>query len=466
LLVACGGGLVYESRQALRVVQLSSSDTIGGAARVAWNLSQVYRCSGHRSWLAVGHEHGGDPDVLLIPNDESRSWWARSWLSAGRLMTPFIGTVRGAGRLSQLMTWIGQPLRHVRRLRGWEDFDFPGTWRLSDLTPEEPDIVQCHNLHGWYFDLRVLPWLSRRVPVVLTLHDAWLFSGHCAHSFECERWKIGCGRCRDLTIYPAIKRDATAYNWRRKRDIYTGSRLYVITPSQWLMDKAQRSVLASGIVEAKVIPNGVDLSIFHPADRRAAREALKLPTEAKVVLFAANGIRRNVWKDYETMRMALAQISEHWEGEDILFLALGDDAPPEYLGKARVQFVPYQKCPALVAKFYQAADIYIHAARADTFPNTVLEALACGTPVVATAVGGIPEQVDDGQTGFLTPPGDPNAMATMIAQLLEDDCLRLTFGHQAANMARQRFDLNRQAEDYLNWYYEILKTWGEPFRRN
>jgi glycosyltransferase involved in cell wall biosynthesis len=77
----------------------------------------------------------------------------------------------------------------------------------------------------------------------------------------------------------------------------------------------------------------------------------------------------------------------------LVFVALGEDAPAERIGAAEIRFVPYQKDPAVVARYYQAADIYIHSARADTFPNTVLEALACGTPVVATAVGGIPEQV-------------------------------------------------------------------------
>jgi glycosyltransferase involved in cell wall biosynthesis len=419
----------------------------------------------------VGDKRSDNADVLMVPNDENRSWWARSWLSVSKLLTPFIGKVRGVGCLSQFMIWIGQPSRYIRRKRGWEDFDFPGTQRLLDLPPEMPDIVHCHNLHGGYFDLRALPWLSRQVPVVFTLHDAWLLSGYCAHSFDCELWETGCGQCPDLTIYPAIKRDATAYNWQRKRDIYAQSRLYVATPSQWLMDKVKRSILASGIVEARVIHNGIDLSIFHPSGGRAAREALGLPAEAKIILFAANGIRRNIWKDYETMRTAIARAAEQWDGEEILFLALGEDAPPEYLGKARVQFVPYQQDPVVVAKFYQAADVYIHAARADTFPNTVLEALACGTPVVATAVGGIPEQVKsfgiancernnhylDEATGSLVPPKSPEAMASCIQYLLNDEPLRKRLGENAARDARNRFDLSRQVSDYLSWYKEILK---------
>src|SRR5204862_2786030 len=112
---------------------------------------------------------------------------------------------------------------------------------------------------------------SHQVPLVLTLHDGWLLSGHCAHSLDCERWTIGCGHCPDLTLDPAIRRDATAYNWRRKHELFKNSRLYIATPSRWLMQKVERSMLATYVLGARIIPNGVDLPIFHPADQQAAR---------------------------------------------------------------------------------------------------------------------------------------------------------------------------------------------------
>jgi glycosyltransferase involved in cell wall biosynthesis len=127
------------------------------------------------------------------------------------------------------------------------------------------------------------------------------------------------------------------------------------------------------------------------AGNQAVRAALGIPQDSQVLLFTGNGIRRNMWKDYQTMRNAIALAVNHQE--NLLFIALGEDAPAERIGQLEVRFVPYQQDTEIVARYYQAGDIYLHAARADTFPNTVLEALACGTPVVATAVGGIPEQV-------------------------------------------------------------------------
>ena len=89
------------------------------------------------------------------------------------------------------------------------------------------------------------------------------------------------------------------------------------------------------------------------------------------------------------------------------------------------------------------------------FPNTILEALACGLPVVATAVMGIPEQVKDAVTGFLVASKDAEAMAKHIMMWLTDDALRRQFSLNAAQDARERFDLNHQADAYIEWYLMI-----------
>jgi glycosyltransferase involved in cell wall biosynthesis len=110
-----------------------------------------------------------------------------------------------------------------------------------------------------------------------------------------------------------------------------------------------------------------------------------------------------------------------------------------------------------VANYYRAADAYLHAAKADTFPSVVLEALACGTPVVATAVGGIPEQVRLGETGELTPGGDAQAMGEAVVRLLNDETMRRRMGERAADDAAARFSLDRQVRAYLDWFACIVE---------
>src|SRR3990172_6801419 len=109
------------------------------------------------------------------------------------------GPAPGGGR--GLGEAVADRARWAARLRGREDFNFPGTAALLELPGRTPDALHLHNLHGGYFDLRALPALTARVPAVLSLHDAWLLSGHCAHSFDCGRWETGCGECPALWIY-------------------------------------------------------------------------------------------------------------------------------------------------------------------------------------------------------------------------------------------------------------------------
>ena len=403
------------------------------------------------------------------------SAWTRFWLDQRqRLLASKHLQIAGLWRLCRLMAYIASPVAELNQCLGRENFHFPSSKRLLKLQSKMPDILHCHNLHGSYFDLRQLPKLSARLPVCLTLHDAWMLSGHCAHSFNCDRWVTGCGQCPDLTIYPAIAHDATAYNWLRKERIFKRSRLYVVTPSTWLMKRVQKSMLVPGIVKSCVIPNGVDLAVFMPGNKKKARELLSISNDTKVLLFMASAIKANIWKDYQMMRSALSMLTVK-KGQKILFLAVGENAPCEQLGSVEIRYVPYQHDVRDVSQYYQVADIYLHAARADTFPTSVLEALACGTPVVATAVGGIPEQVKalnyksdssvgikyyeaQDATGILVAPGDASSMRDAIQQLLANDQLRQQLGENAAKDAIARFSLDTQVANYLKWYDEIRQS--------
>jgi len=329
---------------------------------------------------------------------------------------------------------------------------------------DQPDVVHCHNLHGgWlerggYFDLRALPWLSRRVPTMLTLHDTWLLSGHCAYTLGCDRWKTGCGRCPDLSIYPALTRDGTAHNWKVKQSIYADSRLYIATPSRWMMRQVEQSMLAPAVVEARVIPNGVDANVFRPGEKGEARASLGLPQDAAVLLFVANAAKQNVFKDYKTVEACTRRVAARFRTRKVLLLVLGQADETLVFDNGEIQWVPFQTQRAVTARFYQAADVYVHAAKSDTFPNTILEALSCGTPVVATAVDGIPEQVEEGRSGFLVPAGDADSMAAHVCRLLSTESLRAAIGRAAAERASRLFGLDKQVDAYLGWYGEMTAS--------
>lgn len=441
-------------KRVLRIAQVSHADHEGGAEGSAWNLFKAYRARGHKSWLVVGNKFGDDPDVIRLPyaNPARQGRWARPWMALAAPVESARHRVRGAGRLHTLLRYLAEPRAWLDRRRGLEDFHYPGAWRLLDLTPEPPDILHCHNLHGNYFDLRALPWLSRRVPVILNLRDAWLLSGHCAHSFDCERWKAGCGACPYLDTYPAVPRDATAYNWQRKQEIYAQSHLYVTAISQWLMDKVRSSMLSG--VQYRVIPNAIDTDVFRPGSRLEARQALNLPEKSHIILLIAH----NPFKDYATMEAALSRL-QVLQDPPLIFVCLGREGKSRKVGQGIMIYRGFERDPTRLAEYYRAADVFIHAAHEEAFGKTVTEAMACGIPVVATAVGGIPEQLRHGETGFLVPPCDDQAMAAAIHGLLVSLDVGESIGQAGAAEARRRFSLDTQVKAFLDWYEEILTDW-------
>ncbi len=174
------------------------------------------------------------------------------------------------------------------------------------------------------------------------------------------------------------------------------------------------------------------------------------------LLFSAQGTFDNPYKDFRTLRNALAIIAREAEAHDLLLIALGEEAAAEQIGKVELRFVPYQEDPRTVARYCQASDIYVHASKAESWGLAVTEAMACGLPVIASAVGGIPDQVEDGVTGLLVEPGNAEQMADRVRRLLSDQDRRLAFSRAAAGVAHTEFGLSRMVDDYLKVYEHSL----------
>jgi glycosyltransferase involved in cell wall biosynthesis len=306
--------------------------------------------------------------------------------------------------------------------------------------------VQLYNTHGSYFSHSALPLLSRLRPIAWRLSDMWALTGHVAYSFDCERWLDGCGSCPYLDVYPALRRDRTALLWRWKQTVYRRSRLHLIAPSRWLEGLARRSPLLSRF-PIHLVPNGIDTGTFRPGARPELKRELGLDPERPVVLFSALDVS-DPRKGGAELRDALGRLDEL----DFQLVVMGGqalDLPRPVVSLGRLDE------DEAIARAFAAADVYVLPTLAENLPNVALEALACGTPTVAFAAGGVGDAVRHLETGYLAAVGDVDGLAAGIRTLLADAELRGRLGASARAVAEAEYGVDREARDLLAIYEEM-----------
>lgn len=408
----------------LRIALVHVADKGGGAERSVLTLHQSLLAMGHDSRLYVGRNYLHEPGVIQIPQEQ---------------------TVPGL-------------LRITRRLEeGWGLQNLYAPWfRNLHKQIGEADVVHFHSLwkSGHAFaDLTGIANLSKRYPTLMTLRDGWMMTGHCACPIGCDRWKIGCGRCPDLERAPGIRQDWTATNWKRKQRTIQKSPLHVTTVSTWLKRQVESSPIFTG-KPVRVVHNSVDADVFCPGDSEQARRALGINRDSFVVLLAGQsieGIHQNI---SQHAVQALNTLGD--QGIVTLLVGRSASAVAKTLHTPSIQ-VPFRETPAEMAECYRAADLTLVPSEYETFGRVAAESLACGTPVLAFATGGLTDIVEDGVCGRLVPTGDTIAFKQALEVLKASPQVLRAMRSKCSESARQRFSTEKIAAEYLDAYAEVMQ---------
>jgi glycosyltransferase involved in cell wall biosynthesis len=253
-------------------------------------------------------------------------------------------------------------------------------------------------------------------PVYWVLHDMWAMTGGCHHSFECNKYETHCGNCPNL-IKPSAK-DSSYHLFEKKLEIFDKYKnLQIITPSKWLGECAKKSRLFSK-KNIQVIPNVMDTSIYKPIDKSIARSIFKLSDDKKIILFGAVEGTINPYKGWNYLLEALKHLAQ--TENNIEAFIFGSEHSQTIVDAVPfpVHFSGHLNDDESLCMLYNAADVFVASSLADNFPNTIVESLACGTPVVGFNVGGIPDLVDHKRTGYLARYKDSNDLAEGIRWVL------------------------------------------------
>jgi len=343
--------------------------------------------------------------------------------------------------------------RWVRgKRRGFEKFSSDRSQYGAELLAALPaaDVLHLHDVTGLLDYRTFLVQAARRWRIVWTLHDMYPFTGGCHYDGGCGRYREGCGCCPQLpSSDPA---DLSARALARKKEALSAvdpARLRLVTPSRWLAGVAGGSAVM-GRFECEAIPNSVNTDVFKPRDRRTAREVLDLPPEALVVLFVA----QQICDPRKGFRYLVEALHNLGPGREVLLVTVGIDVPAVPAGVS-VHNLGAIRRRGLLALAYSAADVFAAPCTDDNLPTTILEALACGVPVIGFDTGGVPDMVRPGRTGELAPVGDTAAYRAALEKVLHNEARRAELARQCRQIALEEFTPARQAQRYLEVYRQM-----------
>jgi glycosyltransferase involved in cell wall biosynthesis/Tfp pilus assembly protein PilF len=407
---------MMDTDQKLSIVHINTHDKAGGAAKVAWRLMEAQRAEGNDAKMLVGIKMSNSPYSHSFPIE------------------------------------IDQSIQAHCQQKGQLFYEYPGSHRLiNNLLVRTADILHMHNLHGGYFNPFSVSALSHLKPVIWSLHDMQSITGHCAHSFDCERWRISCGECPYLNTEPAIRIDTSAQLFQDKKLIYEHSYVWIACPSQWLKNKVERSILRNQPIE--LIHNGIDAKVFKPCDKKESRRKFGIPENVLVIgAVGHGGTIENQWKGGEYTRTALAAFMPKYP--DCVFVNIGANSESH---DPRIINISHIDNESELAQAYSTLDIFLYTSIADNCPLVVLEALSCGIPIVTFDVGGIPELVRDGTDGCVSEYKNVREIVQSLEELATDAGLCSKYSHNARESAVSMFDHKIVFKHYEKLYERCLK---------
>jgi glycosyltransferase involved in cell wall biosynthesis len=411
----------------MKILLINSSDTVGGAARAAYRLHDGLRNIGANSQLLVQEKLSSDK-MVLAPKKKTYQT---------------IANIRSAIDSLPLKFY---PQRHSLFSLQW----LPD--QVADrVTQIAPDIINLHWINTAFLQIETLTRLKR--PLVWTLHDMWAFTGGCHYSGECNLYTASCGTCPLLAS--AKNKDLSHWVLQRKHKAWRNLNLTIVSPSHWLAKCASSSSIFHNL-RVEVIPNGIDIQKYRHIKRSRAREILNLPLDKKLVLFGSLYATDDPRKGFYLLQEALKKLcNSTWQNklEVVVFGASQPDNPPEfgfkthYLGKFNDDLS--------LALVYSSADVFVLPSIQENLANTVMEAIACGTPTIAFNIGGMPDMIEHEKNGYLAQPFKTEDLASGIAWVIDNEERNQKLSYYARVKAEKEFSTEIQANRYYCLFQDI-----------
>lgn len=412
----------------MKILIVNTSERVGGAAIAANRLMEALRSQGVQVEMLVRDKTSDSHAVTTT----GRFWLMRLRFLWERLVIFF---------------HLGLKREHLFEI----DIANTGFDLTRAAAFKNADVIHLHWINQGMLSLKnIRRILESGKPVVWTMHDMWPATAICHYALGCRRFTSRCGDCRLLPGHSDPDFSTTV--WERKQKMLQGKNIHFVACSRWLENEAKCSALLQGQLVTN-IPNPIDIKLYHPADKTEAKRKLGLPTNRKLILFAAQrAVRAIKGMNYliEACRLLETNLP-------VGLIILGGD------GEVAANELPFPAYPQgyvsdeqRVAELYHAADVFVLPSLSDNLPNTIMEALACGTPCVGFNVGGIPEMIDHKKNGYVAQYKNAEDLSKGIRwTLFEADGNELS--HNAVEKVTATYSQQTVAARYMEVYNAALQ---------
>lgn len=406
----------------MKILHLSTTDIKGGAGIAAYRLHRGLANAGIESKMFVQRKHSQADDVF-------------SAQVKGRIFLDFFCLV-----LDKFVAKIFGPKSY--------EITSPALFASMDLSVIDkinPDVVHLNWICGGFLSSEKIKKIKK--PIVWTIHDMWPFSG-VKHYCEGDKSYID-GIFSENNFLDK-------WTWNRKKKAWSGLKdMVIVSPSKWLSNEAKLSSLFKNF-RIETIPCGIDTNIFRGRDKASSKTAYNLPVDKKIILFGAVDPLSGERKGFKLLVGVIQKLLKIYASDDLVLAVFGTAGnndvdfglPTYYMGKVTLE--------EELAKIYSAADIFVAPSKEDNLPCTVMESMACATPVVAFDIGGMSDMIDHKINGIIVPPFDLDLMAKEIVQILNDNKFRENLSVEARKKVLKEYDINLIVEKYRQLYKTII----------
>ena len=320
---------------------------------------------------------------------------------------------------------------------------------LGIIKNEKPDIVHLHCINGYFVNIyRLVRFLKKnKIPTVVTHHGEFFYTGNCGHSYDCDKWKTGCGKC------PSAKKavnsyffDFTRHNFKSMQKAFSGfERLYSVGVSPWVQSRAEQSPIFKDAVNTTVL-NGLDAEIFAPkTDAEELRKKYGIAENQEVIIY--------VTASFESATKGGKYIIELAKrlGNKYRIIVVGNretpaDLPENIIAVGRVEN------QTELAKYYTMADLCVITGKRETFSMPVAEAMCCGTPVVGFLAGG-PESITIKQYSSFVEYGNIEELEIAVKAMLKRKFVTKIFSERAKDV----YSKENMCSEYIKIYEGLTR---------